>query len=633
MTSTITKPSIADGWLINKTLRITISRKSKTHTHRLEIRSSQYSTLSPPGSYSDIIVDVSDVGTSLNYELSEQQLTDLARYSLLSDGYLRIKLYTFDHTKTEVGSPSYYYIPMKMPPRSTINPEVSTMGTYRIGQEYTIEQGNPSIFFTFFDIGEGADFAYRSDVFKYDETLTFTLPYDSLAKYFTPTTKEVTVPAFVYTMTKRINSKDFAYMIGQAPVNKEITLLAPLSPPTFNPIISILNTDEFSVGLLGNNQSIMQTYSSLTVGISEGATPLYGTNLVKYIVEVGDIKKEFPPHTTVFDIGKLDFSGEVTVKVSALDSRGNIAHVTENIYVIPYQPPSISAMSVRRGVGADNSIYLTFGGKYSPLVVGSEAKNMIHRTQYRYKVGNSVTFSEWKELPRNTVGDKYQTDVVRELNADPYSKYTIEFLVGDSVSPATVKVHNLPSSVPILFADTEKNSVGINMFPKYEDSLEVDGRGYFSEGLTVQKGDLTLEPKSLTMSLSEGSKAQIHYNEAMNSISFSKVGANGALSPVNLNLAESDGLKKVWTANNLILEIGSVLISPVADTPTAVTVTFSSKFPTPPIVLTTTATTVIGKTVLGHTSANITNTTADIYITRTNSTNTRVQYIAIWTGG
>lgn len=79
-----------------------------------------------------------------------------------------------------------------------------------------------------------------------------------------------------------------------------------------------------------------------------------------------------------------------------------------------------------------------------------------------------------------------------------------------------------------------------------------------------------------------------------------------------------------------VIDSGTVSITPsAANTPTKVTVTFAKTFSSVPVVVATFNGTVPGTVVTGVSATNVTTTTVDIYVTRTNTTSTSVSWIAI----
>lgn len=627
MTSTITNIKESKGWDFAPTTRLAINRKSSTHTHKVEMWAMSDSMV---GSYK--LTNTSNIGTGFTYTWSDDDIKLGGRFFIKYDGKLRVKLTTYNGSK-EIGTITYNY-PVTTPIRATIQAGGATMGTYEVGKDYTVEFDNGSFLWSFFNIphlSEANRKYFISDSKKHGEKLNFNIPYSNVAELFDSRKKSVTLPANVFTMVSNVNMEDMAYMLRQSGVSKEITLVAPKVPPLFDGVVYFKNTDQKSADFLGTDGTIAQNLSNLVLYITEHAVPQYGTTLEKYIVEIGNIKKEFPPTTTSFDMGKISVAGNQTIRFTALDSRGNANIKQIQFNVVPYNVPTIQATSVTRGSGTDSTIKVSFSGTYSPLVSVGVARNNIASTHYRIKKTTDPAYPDYVEMPRTTVATKYNTDVLTILNTDPYSTYTIEFRVVDKYGNVTVKESKIASSLPILFVDSEKSSVGVNCFPSREGSLEVDGNAYVS-------GDLTIEhSKSLVLKGDSPNKyrGNLDYNTDLNSFIFStKSGTNTKTEIQKLLLQDGKGVNhSVWDSRGLRIERGSVVITPVAGKATGVTVAYKETYPAPPMVLTSCTTTVIGTTVLGHTAANITNSTADIYVTRTNTTNTTVQYFIIYWEG
>lgn len=78
-----------------------------------------------------------------------------------------------------------------------------------------------------------------------------------------------------------------------------------------------------------------------------------------------------------------------------------------------------------------------------------------------------------------------------------------------------------------------------------------------------------------------------------------------------------------------IITTGKVTISPTANTPTSKNISFGHTYSSAPVVMVTAQTTVPGTTVTGCGASNIAVDACDIFVTRTNSTNTVLMWVAI----
>ena len=90
--------------------------------------------------------------------------------------------------------------------------------------------------------------------------------------------------------------------------------------------------------------------------------------------------------------------------------------------------------------------------------------------------------------------------------------------------------------------------------------------------------------------------------------------------------ASSGAWRKIVSENNL--QAGGVNITPVANQPTYVTVTFPTAFSTIPRVIVSAKSSGIGTTVLGVSSHNVSTTGFNLYITRKDATTTGVDWVA-----
>ena len=92
-------------------------------------------------------------------------------------------------------------------------------------------------------------------------------------------------------------------------------------------------------------------------------------------------------------------------------------------------------------------------------------------------------------------------------------------------------------------------------------------------------------------------------------------------------ITANGGLSVAGTINGSAFKCGYVSITPVANTPTKIHI--STSFSGTPRICVTANTTVIGTTVKGASIANQNSTGFDIYINRSNTTATSVNWIAV----
>lgn len=167
---------------------------------------------------------------------------------------------------------------------------------------------------------------------------------------------------------------------------------------------------------------------------------------------------------------------------------------------------------------------------------------------------------------------------------------------------------------------------GTNLASKY---LALTG-GTLVGSLTISNaGAITFTADTTTNNgrirfTSTASSNQIQSGDTANVAKNLTIGGTGGTPIPDLNVAAN-----IFRINSQPLQSGMVTIVPVANTPTKATVTFPTAYSSPPHVVATGESAVIGSQLQGVSVANITNTTVDIYIYRTNTNSTNVHWIAM----
>ena len=112
----------------------------------------------------------------------------------------------------------------------------------------------------------------------------------------------------------------------------------------------------------------------------------------------------------------------------------------------------------------EDETYLTVDGLVSSVL---DKNTMTIQYRYRLSSGSYGSFA--------TIGDR----VTQTLSLDKNNIYIFNIVVTDIFGSKFDGEYELYKGVFPLFIDTEKNSVGINCFPKKENSLEVNGKDLY----------------------------------------------------------------------------------------------------------------------------------------------------------
>lgn len=166
--------------------------------------------------------------------------------------------------------------------------------------------------------------------------------------------------------------------------------------PTFSDF-TYLDTDantHGTVAITGSNQILIQGKSTLqtTVSVANKATPNKGASMSSYLHSIGSYSQGVAwsgVADVVQNIGVVaDVSGDQTLNIRAIDSRGNGKTISKNITVLPYSSPGFyNNLSVRyaNDFDIDDGIALTLFdtnviGSISPMTLSGVDKNAVTPT-------------------------------------------------------------------------------------------------------------------------------------------------------------------------------------------------------------------------------------------------------------
>ena len=212
------------------------------------------------------------------------------------------------------------------------------------------------------------------------------------------------------------------------------------------------------VAITGNNQHIVQNYSSLVAQVGKATANKGAGGISKYVVECNG-KTVQGTSSGDYSLGTVNSNRTVDLKLTVTDTRGLTATKTITVTILSHSSPT-ATVTLERLNNYEDETYLTVDGSVSSV----NGKNTM-AIKYRYKVsggsyGSYVTISDRQ---KNT------------LSLPKANAYIFEIVVTDAFGSTFSKEYVLNKGMFPLFIDTEKNSVGINCFPAHKNSLEVNG--------------------------------------------------------------------------------------------------------------------------------------------------------------
>lgn len=235
-----------------------------------------------------------------------------------------------------------------------------------------------------------------------------------------------------------------------------------------NPTIEMItyqDTNSSIVAVTGNNQWIVRNKSSLRITLNS-VKALKSATLISASVNINGNKQSFSGISgtsisiTNLNYGTLNVSSNINATITLTDSRGFTSTYNKEIIVLNYENP-YSTITLARKNNFYTATDLTVNCTFSSL----NNKNAI---TIRYQT-KKVSDSSYGSL--TTISNNVETTI----QLDNAYQWNVKVITTDSLGTSVSYVLFVDKGIPLIFFDKNKNSVGINCFPVYDESLEVNG--------------------------------------------------------------------------------------------------------------------------------------------------------------
>ena len=415
-----------------------------------------------------------------------------------------------------------------------------------------------------------------------------------------------------------------------------------------------------SISLVESVSDIATKFGGFVKGKSKvkytfSVTPATGTTISSYSLVLDSITYTSSTGTT----SELKNSGTLSYSAYVIDSRGRKSNVlTGSINVLDYTSPQITTFKVVRcddkGNETNNGLYAkyTIDASISPVNNKNDKSFMI-----LYKLGGSDDWYVWRIVNDTYTLSETQGTITIGEEECKFRAMAIDYF-NPEANPVN-KYYDLTST--FMFFETTENLDGIAWGKTAEESNVFDialNRTYLSN-LTYVGGDRRNDNEKniffqTKADATNPSNCKLYGGSGTSDVGIGMydVGNSRAIQRYvpkqNLLLLETEVLKhntyliealmtKVFTAtigrihyeNGLLIQWGSTSITPVANTPTSVTITFPISYDATPGIMTSGLTSVPGTMVLGEGHNNDSSTGTTLWVTRTNTTATVVRWLAI----
>lgn len=282
-------------------------------------------------------------------------------------------------------------------------------------------------------------------------------------------TLSTTLKNEIYNATESANTVVLSFMIetysGSTLIGTSQATTVTISINNSNPVIgnvSYIDSNSTTVAITGNNQYIIRNKSILSVTLTN-LLAINGANLIKVDLTIGSntttVTLSGTTANPVVNIGAVNLSSNSTLTVKLTDSRGNTS--TSNLTVLIYDwvaPTAVIECARLNNYYTDtnllvNSNYSSLGGH------------------------NSITIKAYTKLSSaSSYGSAINiTDgTATTLSLANTDAWNVKVVVSDKLESNTYILY-VNRGLPIVFFDKLKNSMGVNCFPKNDESLEVNG--------------------------------------------------------------------------------------------------------------------------------------------------------------
>lgn len=229
-----------------------------------------------------------------------------------------------------------------------------------------------------------------------------------------------------------------------------------------NPVFDVgySDTNSATVAITGNNQYIIRNNSTLQISVSN-ARALNSATLktLTAVVNGNAYTGTLSGSTGTINVGVVNVSHDTEVTVKIVDSRGNVGQKKITVLVYDWTLPSAIIKLNRKSNYYSESIlnvnanYASIGGKNEVTI------------KYRAKKVSESSYGSYATI---------QNNVDINFTADNKYEWNVQVEVSDRIGKTTYNLI-LAKGIPITYTDIKKYSFGVNCFPKYNNSLEVNG--------------------------------------------------------------------------------------------------------------------------------------------------------------
>ena len=337
-------------------------------------------------------------------------------------------------------------------PRAS-TPSISPSSTFNIGDTITINTNRASTSFTHTLSLAFGSYSYQIATGVTDSTTldTSTIANNLYQQIPNAAQGTGTLTCVTYSGSTTIGTKTLSF-----------TAKVVNSNPTFDQAYQDINPT--TIAITDDSTYIIRNQSHLQIYVTNTSAKNYATLAsLKAVIEgveyVGDLRGSGGSIET----GTLNIVSDTVAQVILTDSRGISTTKNLSIKILNWELPTAII-----SLGRQNNFYsetdIKVDANYSYLTVDNINKNTI-TIKVRSKKTTDQSYGAYTTL---------QDNVTTTLTLDNNYQWDVQVLLQDRLGSTTYNLA-IDRGIPIIFFDRLRRSVGVDCFPQYDSSFEVNG--------------------------------------------------------------------------------------------------------------------------------------------------------------
>lgn len=332
-------------------------------------------------------------------------------------------------------------------------PSISPSSTFNIGDTITINTNRASTSFTHTLSLSFGSYSYQIATDVTDSTTldTSTIANNLYQEIPNAAQGTGTLTCVTYSGSTTIGTKTLSF-----------TAKVVNSNPTFDQAYQDINPT--TIAITDDSTYIIRNQSHLQIYVTNTSAKNYATLAsLKAVIEgveyVGDLRGTGGSIET----GTLNIASDTVAQVILTDSRGISTTKNLSIKILNWELPTAII-----SLGRQNNFYsetdIKVDANYSYLTVDNINKNTI-TIKVRSKKTTDQSYGAYTTL---------QDNVTTTLTLDNNYQWDVQVLLQDRLGSTTYNLA-IDRGIPIIFFDRLRRSVGVDCFPQYDSSFEVNG--------------------------------------------------------------------------------------------------------------------------------------------------------------